>query len=701
MADNQMPPPGSSLSDGGGGRPCTLRWVRRVAVQAPFALPLLAVSGVLESSPWGSLCVALAIALAWCVSRWRLFACTLLCSMLAFSHQSWLKSQAEALQGVLDRQGHVVMEGTVERSLSHGFILKESSGGVSVALRGNSSLPGVGDKVRVTAIGSPSHPSPVKGMFDREIWEQGQGVAASLDYVDIAKLGAPFSWELVKGVAGRAREGLASRLMPPGTEGDVRRQVLCALVLGEKTRAERETMDIFRNGGCLHAFAVSGLHVGLIACILGAVFSFFRIRPGLWRLLLVGVTGVHVLVTGLAVPALRAYLMLALMLGGIQWKRRANPLNLWCFAALFILLLWPWQWNNAGFRLSFAVYGAIALAVEYGREAKVWFGPDSYLPRRLYSRWDCMLRHADYALRGVALVSLAAWLISLPLAMESFHALNIYGFLTNMAIAPVLPVVMSLGLVSLGVGWVPVLASFADWLSVQASGVLVAIVGFFASWPGAYLPAEPPQPRDSGMVLHIGYDRSICLLGNPGLLIDTGNRETARFRTVPALFHAGFSPAALVVTRPSASFGGGAPLVQGCWPRLHKLAAMPGRGTFSFRTAAGQYTVYAAPLSSPRKPEACQAPIIRWEYCGKVALYVGDASMLTYETLPREARRADMVILGHNGGYPVDASLLAEESGARQMVMLPSASAQDDAIVPAIGPNVHWVRESAPVFRFP
>lgn len=699
MADNQMLPPGAPPPDGG--VPYMLPWVRLLVVQAPFALPLLAVSGILESSSWGNLCVALSVALAWYSSRWRLFACTLLCAMLAFFQQLWIKSQADALQGALERQGHVVMEGTVQRTLAHGFILKEGSGGVRMAVRGGSLLPGVGDKVRVTAVASPSQPPPVKGMFDRKTWERGQGVAASLDCVELARLGAPFSWELVKGIAGRVRDRLASRLMPQGTEGDVRRQVLCSLSLGEKARAERETMDVFRNGGCLHAFAVSGLHVGLVACILGSFFSFFRISPGLWRLLLVVLTGVYVLVTGLAAPALRAYLMLALMLGGIQWRRRANLLNLWCFAALLILLMWPWQWNNAGFRLSFAVYGAIALAVGYGRDARAWFGPDSYLPRRLYGRWDSILRYADCALRGVALVSLAAWLISLPLTIDSFHAMNTYGFLTNMAIAPVLPVVMFLGLVSLGVGWVPVLGAFADWLSVQASGILVAIVGFFASWPGAYLPAAPPQPADSGMVLHVGYSRSICLLGNPGLLIDTGNRENARFQTVPALFHAGFSPAALVLTRPSASFGGGAPLVQASWPHLRTLAAGPGRGTFSFRSTAGQYTVYAAPLSSPRKPEACQAPIVRWECGGKVALYVGDASMLTYETLPRDARRADMVILGHNAAYPVDASLLAEESGARQMVMLPSAAAQDDASLPAIGVNVRWVRESDPVFRFP
>lgn len=702
MEDCHTPWVSSPLGESAGGIPRLLPWVRFMVLQVPFSLPLLAVAGMLESPSWGGMGVAFSVALAWSVSRWRLLACTILCTLLVFFHQSYLESHAQHLQETLEQQNYVTLTGTVERELSNGCILRAPGAGVRVALRGEEALFHTGDQIRVTAIARSIQTPLIRGMFDRKAWEREQGLAASLDAVDGEWLGSPFSWALVRGLAERARERLAAQIMPPGTEQDARRQVLCALLLGEKSRAEMETMDVFRRGGCLHAFAVSGLHVGLIACMLGAAFSFFRFRPGIWRFLVIVVTGVYVLLTGLAVPALRAYLMLVLVLGGIHGRRRPHPLNLWCFAALLILLLWPWQWGNIGFRLSFGVYAAIVLAVKYGMGAEGWFLPDAYLPRRLYSRWDFFRLHTDYALRGAALVSLSAWLVSMPLTISSFHTLNTYGFLTNIAIAPLLPIVMGLGLAALLLGQVPVLGAAASWLALNASSLLIAVVGFFGSWPGAYLPATAPQPPGSAMALCLGYGNSICVLGNPGLLVDTGSRQNARFLTVPALFHAGFSPAALIVTRPSANYGGGGSLVRDYWPELQSVAAQPGSGKICFRTLAGDYAIYAAPASAPQRPEACKAPIIRWQTEDKTLLYVGDAASVTYETLPWEARRADIVVLGYNASYPIPASLLMEESGAGQLILLPSAAARDDShALLQQAPNVQWVRESSPLLVLP
>lgn len=669
-------------------------WVRSLVRQVPFALPLLAVAGALGEPAW-TLC---AMVLAWFVRRWRLLICTVLCALAAYAHSALLERQGEALQTALQQGGAVSLEGTVARELGNGFILAVD-GGTRVALRGAPSFA-VGSRVRAIGLRRQSEPPPVKGMFDAEAWMRGLGLAADLDAQEVVFLGHSYSFASLMGLAATAREGLARRLMPPGTESDARRQVLCALALGEKSAADEETMGVFRRGGCLHAFAVSGLHVGIVAGILAWALYSMRLDPSLIRLLIAALAGAYVLLTGMAVPALRAYLMLVLLLGGIHFRRRAQALNLLCFAALLILLLWPWQWHNAGFRLSFAVYGAICLVARFGMSPGRWFAPDEYLPRRLYNKFDRMRSKADYALRGLVLVSLAAWLASLPITYREFHSFNLNGILTNICIAPVLPAAMGLGLATIILGWVPFVGPAIEWLALQVGGALLAVVSFCGGWNNACLPAAAPQPAGACMVLSTGYGNSVCVLGNPGLLLDSGNRETAIYRTEPALFHAGFSPAAFLSTRPTAAGQGGLGLLQGSWPEMRILTVAAGRENMRFRTSAGEYTVYAPPADIPRKPAANLAPVVLWKSGSGSVLYVGDASMLTYEACIRKGVRADTVILGSNPACPVDAGIAMEESGASRLVLLPSY-AQGKALPGLRESKATRVSESRPMLLLP
>ncbi|MBR2145425.1 MAG: ComEC/Rec2 family competence protein, partial [Akkermansia sp.] len=233
----------------------------------------------------------------------------------------------------MELQEVVELRATVERCLSRGCVLSTGWNGVRVQLRGEMPFT-PGDVVRVRAAWREAEPPPVRGVFHAADWRHGQGIAASLDYLEGEKLGKPLSFRTVQHWGLRIRESLARRLMPPGTETDAARQVLCALVLGDKSGAESETLEGFRNGGCLHAFAVSGLHVGLVSGILWFLLKLLRVRPVVIRPMLLVSVGVYVLMTGCAVPAIRAYIMLAVLLAGYMLQRRVNLLNTWSFAAL-------------------------------------------------------------------------------------------------------------------------------------------------------------------------------------------------------------------------------------------------------------------------------------------------------------------------------------------------------------------------------
>lgn len=657
------------------------RAVQRHLWRSPLFLPLLAVVGALQDGA-GWLLALVALVLSCYARSRRMVACVVLCSVLAGLQQASLDRQAETFRRCLAERGSVSLEGTVLRKLSSGCILSSSSG-IRVALRGD--LPyRTGDRIRVTAVARPIEPPAVEGMFDPMEWMKEQGLADDLACVESSYVGHPLSWAAVLGGADRLRGHLADVMMPPGTEGDARRQVLCSLVLGEKGRSEEETLLAFRRSGCLHAFAVSGLHVGIVAAILWLLMRWTCVPLRLSYYLLLLLTGAYVLTTGLSVPAMRAYLMLALMLGALLMRRQVHLLNIWSLAALVILLMAPWQWGNAGFMLSFGVYAVICFGARLCLLSGRWFGADPYIPPRLYSRRERWLGRADMAVRGVVAVSLCAWLVSVPITIWKFHTVNTYGFLSNIAIAFILHLVMLGGLALLLLGWIPFLGPCVEFLALKASGILLSTVSFFSGIPDAYLPSVPPQPPAAMMVVPTGYGNSVCMLGNPGLLIDAGSESACRFLVEPALFHAGFSPSLLLLSQDAESRRGGEALIRSTWPRVKEAAAQEGIASCSYGTGAGEFFLYAAPSFLPRRPSCNASPIVLWKTGKCRVLYIGNASWETWNAMPQEAKQADVAILGRHPYQPVTLETLLEQSGASRVILLPDAESPAWSLPPAV-----------------
>lgn len=632
-----------------------MRTLRRWIQAAPLFLPLLAALGAIPGGWWCAVACA-AVLLAAACRLWRVAWCALLCALVAGIHSALVEQRAAEFRQLVEEHEVVQLHGTVERSLRRGCVLSTGWNGVRVVVRGETPYT-PGDEVHLYASRQEPRPAGVPGVFDADSWMRSQGYAASLDFITGEKLGKPLSLRTVQHWGLRLREQLAARLMPPGTENDPARQVLCSLVLGDKSGAEAETMEAFRNGGCLHAFAVSGLHVGLVATIFWLLLRVLRVRPVVIRPLLLAVVGVYVLMTGCAVPAIRAFLMLAVLLAGFMLRRRVSLLNTWSFAALLILLIDPSQLRNAGFLLSFGIYAAICVAVRTVMCEKAWFGPDDYIPVSLRTRWEMRWSNIEVFIRGTVIVALSAWLVSLPITLCFFHSANTSSFLTNIAISLLVPVVMLFGLLHLCLG-----SLLTGWVAQKSASWLLAVVACFGGLPYAYLPAQEPAPLHSVMLQDLNYGGSFAMLGNHGLLIDCGNGSTAEMKTVPTLFHAGYTPAALLVTSPRGSAGGGAEVVQRMWPGIPVIRAheLPPEG-LSFETQAGRFSIYAPPAEQMRKKAADHHPVVLWENSAGRVLYLGNAAYASYARFSRQA--CDVAVLGCHTE--------PEEVNARQVVYLP------------------------------
>ncbi len=641
-----------------------MKFLRRHLLAAPLFLPLVSVAGAVPGG-WWLVLSAVAVLLALVCRVWRIALCSLLCALVAGLHAQLLEEKSAAFCERAELEEVVELRGTVERELRRGCVLSTGWNGVRVVLRGETPWK-PGDVVRARAQWKEVLPAGVPGVFDTAAWMRGQGIAAALDFIEGEKLGKPLSLRTVQYWGLRMREHLAGRLMPPGSEADAARQVLCALVLGDKSGAEAETMEGFRNGGCLHAFAVSGLHVGLVSGIFWLLLRLLRVRPVVIRPLVLVSVGVYVLMTGAAVPAIRAYVMLAVLLLGFMLQRRVSLLNTWSFAALLILLVEPSQLFNAGFLLSFGVYAALCIALHLCLEEKAWFGPDDYIPLSLRTPWEMRWSNFELGVRGAVIVSLSAWLVSVPITLYFFHTVNSSSFLTNIAITPLLPVVMFCGLLHLCLAGVPWVGMATGWAAQQSAALLLAVVSWFGELPYAYLPARAPAPLHSILVQGTNFGGSFTMLGNHGLLIDCGNETTAEMKTVPTLFHAGYTPAALLVTSPQVSAGGGAAVVQRMWPEVPVMQAheLPPEGRV-FETQAGRFTILPAPPELSRRNAASHHPLVLWESPAGRVLYVGHASYSALSALPE--MQADIAILGQ---HPLQ-SVLVLDVLAQRSILLP------------------------------
>ncbi len=666
-----------------------------VLARSPLLFPLATLLAVhagfgLHPASWGLALLPALITLL--QGRWSLSTLCLLVGAIALIQSLSLRDHSEQARAKLRGAPEMRLRGTIVRASPYSAFLEwEGLAPIKIELRHRrpDQLGELGDRVEVIAIPYESMPSRLPGSFDRQAWLDRNAVVHSVQVESLRLLDRPLSWAALRGEAARWRENLVQRLIPTDKAHDPRRQVLASLVLGEKRQAEHATLELFQWSGGLHAFAVSGLHVGLVAGFLWFILRFLLLPPRLSCIIVLLGTAAYVLLTGMAVSSLRAYLMMSLFLLGFLLRRQQSPLNLLSAAALITLLIDPLQWQQAGFLLSFIVYGAILAAMALLQHSDPWLGPDRYLPYAFYTRREHRMTLLDKLVRGNIIISAAAWLSSLPLMMLLFGTWNALGIITNVLIAPLLPLVMASGLMLLLLAPVPWLAVLIDWIALQASGILLTIVTYCATLPGAYLPTKAPAQDDSYLIMDLGYGKSACQLGNGGLLILQGNEMDARWRIRPALFSSGYQPSLalyLATTRKQQEDAAQqlAPL-RALWPRLQFITP-PATQARHFRTRQDttlRWSLYPSPLRAySSKSQDDNSPLIHWQSAKQRLLYLGNASAATLAYWRERGTdlHADTIILGYNKTQPILDEQWLLDLGAARVILLPSFPRSMDAL---------------------
>jgi competence protein ComEC len=266
--------------------------------------------------------------------------------------------------------------------------------------------------------------------------------------------------------------------------------LMLAMTTGEEGGISQEVWEDFRHSGLAHLVSISGLHLSIVAlgiyALLARGLSRFRkltLRVDIrsWSAVMaIPIVSVYVLLVGARVPAVRSGIMVALFLLGVIARRNADPVQTLCASSLLILGLWPHSLFEVSFQLSFVAVAAMLFLVP------ALLGIFR-VPSIQKNGSDSWIRRTAIRLSQVLLLSLATFLGTAPLTAWHFHQVSWVGVIANLVAIPYTTLlIVPLGLLTAVL--VPLFPGLADWI-VQVgnwlSDLLLKMVSWFASWPGA------------------------------------------------------------------------------------------------------------------------------------------------------------------------------------------------------------------------
>lgn len=378
---------------------------------------------------------------------------------------------------------------------------------VAVLVREPVEKVGAGDRVelygRLHRIAPPSNP----GEYDFALAGRRRGLLAHLACKKAAHVAVlardANSYRLIAEVRRRIQAAMLESTYhgdEPGAE------LLSAMVLGQRSAVSPEINEAFTVTGTVHILSVSGSHVAMLGGLVwvaGMVVGASRRSCSVWAMVLITAYGV---LAEPQPPIWRAMIMGNLLCGAILLRRPARTLN-WMALAAIVLLIWqPTQLFDIGFQLSFiTVIGIMYLyrpVKKAGRTFVDWVlrRDDPLLMPEMQDRINPpgkLRRIRRWVTRIAAsylVVSVVAWLAGLLPAAYHFHRVATWGWLSNLPVLVLVFFVEIIGLLKAVLGLLlPPVANLLGYVLAPLTDLLIAVVKWMASWPGAGL-ATPAVP---------------------------------------------------------------------------------------------------------------------------------------------------------------------------------------------------------------
>lgn len=254
---------------------------------------------------------------------------------------------------------------------------------------------------------------------------------------------------------------------------DREKAVLSALTIGYKGELSEDIRESYSVSGASHVLALSGLHIGLLSCILLWMGKWI---PQKWKgvhflryLLVVLILWSFAFFTGMSASVVRSVLMFSILMFSIQVGRQPLTLNTLAATGFLMLLVHPLWLFDVGFQLSFSAVAGIVLIHPYlyGRVTV----------RNRFMRWGW----------GLISVSIAAQMATAPLVLFYFSRFSTYFLLTNLVVIPLVSLIMYVAVLMLLLFPVPLLQSVVAVVLAFLLKILNGFVCWVQQLPGSSL----------------------------------------------------------------------------------------------------------------------------------------------------------------------------------------------------------------------
>lgn len=275
----------------------------------------------------------------------------------------------------------------------------------------------------VTQIKSAKHPA----LFDASKYWNNKGVLYNLWLKNnsVKKIETKLTWfEIIRKKQEECIELIHKQELNLSTK-----QIVAALVLGDKRGVSKEISKSFSELGVIHVLALSGLHVGIIYVILAFVLNrIFRKYPIFQSFILVMIIILYAILTGLSPSVTRASLMFLLYALSLAINRRVSSFNV-VFLSAFILLLYD---SNLLFDIGFQLSYLAVLGILY-----------------FYNFFQRFIVRQNYFLRllfSLVVVSLAAQFSVGLLSVYYFNSFPVSFLWANIIVLPYITVLLYVSL---------------------------------------------------------------------------------------------------------------------------------------------------------------------------------------------------------------------------------------------------------------
>lgn len=281
---------------------------------------------------------------------------------------------------------------------------------------------------------------------------------ARIAYAQLKRTGLDNSW--VNNLTRRLSAGMQTALPEPNSSFGL------GLLIGQRNTLPSELTNQLVMVGLVHIVAVSGYNL----TILVRASSKLKLRSKYQKLVLsLALIGIFILMTGFSASIVRAAIISTLSLWAWFYGRKLRPILILVFTAALTALFNPFYiWGDLGWYLSFlAFFGVLIIS--------------PVIVSKLFRRQPKIIV-------GVAMETLAAEVMTLPLIMATFGQLSLVGLLTNVLVVPLIPFAMLLAAVAAAAGMLaPALAGWIAWPANLLLTYILDIVRLFAAIPSIFL----------------------------------------------------------------------------------------------------------------------------------------------------------------------------------------------------------------------